>query len=430
MFLQRRKISFSIATLLVFIVPCNKQSFAAHTDIAGILDFRLHTTQGIESYLSGSWGKFRYDNGTGISLAQATLDINTDWTEHWSTHWVLNGYYQENTQGLGLNEGYIRYISLPTENGLRTTFNAGIHYPNISMNNQGIGWQSPQTLSFSAINSWIGSEVRHIGFSIDLEWLGKFRNQPYDWGLGLEIFNHNDTTGAVLAWHGWNISSYQTPWQDSIPLPPMQTRAPGEILENQAPATDPFKEIDYRVGYHFIGQWKYKKNYHVKLGHYDNRALPYIVKYGHYAWHTRFTHVGFQSRPSRHWQWVLQALWGDTLMQSPQRFDVVNNTFSSAFLLGSYRWLKHLFSARLDIFDVDDRDNTFGDNNNEQGYAVTINSQYRFSKQWRFHIEYNHISSKKPVREIYTGKIKERENQWQIAFQYFFEHSFNNDKYR
>ena len=40
---------------------------------------------------------------------------------------------------------------------------AGAFFPTISLENDDIGWTSPYTLSASAINTWIGEELRTIG---------------------------------------------------------------------------------------------------------------------------------------------------------------------------------------------------------------------------------------------------------------------------
>ena len=40
---------------------------------------------------------------------------------------------------------------------------AGAFFPTISLENDDLGWTSPYTLTPSAINSWIGEELRTIG---------------------------------------------------------------------------------------------------------------------------------------------------------------------------------------------------------------------------------------------------------------------------
>ena len=39
----------------------------------------------------------------------------------------------------------------------------GAFFPTISLENDDLGWTSPYTLTPSAINSWIGEELRTIG---------------------------------------------------------------------------------------------------------------------------------------------------------------------------------------------------------------------------------------------------------------------------
>jgi len=59
-------------------------------------------------------------------------------------------------------EAYLRYA--PASDGdVSWSMKAGAFFPTISLENDDLGWASPYTLTPSAINSWIGDELRTIG---------------------------------------------------------------------------------------------------------------------------------------------------------------------------------------------------------------------------------------------------------------------------
>ena len=64
--------------------------------------------------------------------------------------------------GIDLLETYVSWR--PQSNGvLRWNVRAGAFFPPVSLENDDLGWTSPYTLTPSAINSWVGSELRTIG---------------------------------------------------------------------------------------------------------------------------------------------------------------------------------------------------------------------------------------------------------------------------
>ena len=66
-------------------------------------------------------------------------------------------------------ETYLRYA--PTAEGdFAWSVKAGAFFPTISLENDDLGWASPYTLTPSAINSWIGDELRTIGSEGTLRW--------------------------------------------------------------------------------------------------------------------------------------------------------------------------------------------------------------------------------------------------------------------
>lgn len=394
-------------------------AIAAEHKFSGIVDIRASYTDGIDTYVDGGLGKFRFDQGSQLSIAQAGVSYELDWDNPLSAQITANGYLDGVNDNLGITEAFINYRGLPFENGLRLQAKFGLMYPNISLENIATAWSSPYTLSYSAINSWLGEEFRHIGAEFSVERLGKISNSPHDFALSATLFQHNDTAGAMLAWHGWTNSSRQTLLQETLPLSNMPSLQNG-TLTKQAQASDPFIELDNRFGYHAKGQWRYKGKGELSIGYYDNNANTRVVEKGQYAWLTRFIHIDNKWHLPYNILLLAQYMHGDTLMQSPDGRDIVDNQYQAAYLLLSRRWQQHRLSVRLEKFDVTDNDATADDNNNERGYAVTASYQYRLTKGWYLQAEYNRIDSIRAARVEQGLPYDLIEQQWQLASRWYF----------
>ncbi|WP_051484553.1 hypothetical protein [Shewanella waksmanii] len=392
---------------------------AAEHKFSGVLDVRASYTDGIDSYVDGGLGKLRYDDGSQFSIAQAGLTYQLALDNGLAAHVTANGYLDGVRDSLGITEAFVKYRGLPSQNGFRVQAKLGLMYPSISLENVATAWSSPYTLSYSTINSWLGEEFRHIGAEVTLEHLGKFTNSQHDFALSAATFQHNDTAGAMLAWHGWTMSSRQTLIQETLPLSNMPSLS-GGTLKDQAAGSDPFLELDSRFGYHVKGSWRYKGKGELSAGYYDNNADTLVFENGQYAWRTRFFHIDNKWHLPYKILLLAQYMRGDTLMQSPQGIDVVNNQYQSAYLLLSRRWQQHRLTLRFEKFDVTDNDLTPDDDNNEDGYAMTASYQYRLSKGWFLQAEYNRVDSSRAARVEQGLPYDLIEQQWQLASRWYF----------
>lgn len=416
---MQRVIAFNL--LIIAVSVAQAAEFSAH----GIVDMRASYTNSVDkSYLNGGQGKFATDDGYQLYLAQTGADLSVTWENGLSIHAVLNSFQDPSDFAAGISEAYLKYRSLPNQQGYRLQLKAGIFYPDISLENNAYAWASRDTLNSSTLNTWIGEEIRALGGQIKVTRLGKFNNNNFDLSLSASAFLNNDPAGALLAWHGWTMSSRQTLWGEKQPLPWFPAR--DTVFVSQAADSDPFLEIDNKLGYHLNAQWKLRQQGSLSLGYYDNRAIPYKVEKGQYGWDTKFIHAGLRWRLTPYLALTSQFLSGNTLMQSPEKLDMVNNDFYNLFASLSYRWLnllnnnKHKSTLRIEHFTITDNDNTVGDNNNENGQAYTLSHQYRLSKQWFVLTEVNIIDSHRPARAYENDKIDLIEQQYQIALRYFF----------
>ncbi|MCL1079185.1 hypothetical protein D5R81_14295 [Parashewanella spongiae] len=393
---------------------------ALEHELKGIIDLRLTSVDGVDSYFNGGLGKFRFNNDERLSVAQLGLTYQVDWDDFWSMKTVVNGYLDGVVDNVGITELFVNYKGLPFDSGYRIDGRVGLMYPDITLENLATAWASPYTLSYSNINSWLAEEVRHLGTKLSVTRLGKYHQSKHDFNLTSEFFVNNDTTGAMLAWHGWTIGSQQTLWQNTIKTPSTPALDSGGSLEGQAKRSDPFLELDNRIGTHFSAEWNWNGNGKVKAGYYDNNADTRIVKHGQYTWGTRFSHVGIKWRLPLRIELLSQMISGDTLMEAPTGEDAVNIKYSSFNVLLSRRWNTHRFSVRFEDFSVSDRDLTPEDNNNETGNSYTVSYRYQINKGWFIHTEFNFIDSNRPAHEYINAEQNLIERQWQLSSRYFF----------
>lgn len=395
-------------------------TLAAEFKANGIVDMRLSSNDSSKSYLSGGYGKFSSNSSAALSIPQLAGEFKVLWDNGFSANLVVNSYSENNQSDIGMTEAYLRYKSLPNSAGYRWENRTGVFYPKISLENEAFAWASINTLNSSTLNTWVGEETKLLGTQAKITRLGRQNGDDFDLSLSASIFANNDPSGALLSWHGWTMSNRQTLWQQSRAFPQMPASEPGGMLQDQAKRSNAFLEIDNRLGYQLQFDWNQHKKGKFNIGYYDNRAKPYIVKNGQYGWGTKFIYGGTHWRLAKDLSLTAQVLKGSTLMQSPNRVDVVNNDYQSAFVSVTKKRKKSRYTLRLEEFSVTDNDSTAGDNNNEYGKAATFNYTYRYSKPWFLSFEYNWIKSNRPSRAYQNQAVDLTEQQVQLAARYFF----------
>lgn len=394
-------------------------ALALEADIKGLVDLRLQQADGLDSYVSAGQGKLQTSHGSQLSLAQLAVVPELSLSDNLTLTTAINSFADEEKQTLGITEAFLRYHGVPNpESGLRQSWRLGVFYPAISLENQAVAWSSPDTLTPSTLNSWIGEEIRTTGFEYSAEWLGKLRQKNYNLKLTGSAFTNNDTAGAMLAWHGWTLSSRQSVLGERLDIP--ATPAQANLLSEQADASNPFHEGDDKLGYSLIAEWQQPRKLLLQWGYYANNATPYQETHGQYGWDTTFGFGGFRWQIDRQWQLSGQLLSGSTLMQSPQRQNIVENDYRSAYLSLGWKQGPHRINGRIEEFSVTDHDQIAGDNNAEQGKAFSLSYRYRLAKQWFMLGEYNWINSTRPARTYQQDDAKQIETQLQFGVRYYF----------
>src|SRR5579863_8995368 len=274
------------------------------TDFELSLDGRLVSSNAEPSFMEGGLGTVRFDrHDSGLQLGRARFALNQSLGELWSLHLDASMYDQLDRSPVGLTEAYLLFRPYPSE-GLRFRLRAGGFYSPISLENRAPGWESPYTLSFSAINSWLAIELPTVGIEGQLEWLGTRTGHTFDLGVTGGVFGWNQGTGGVLAGAGFALTDRQTPLFGRVGRP-----AAAPLY-----AAEPFQQFDHREGLYAGFEARYLDRLVLRVLRYDNRADPTAVDSisGAYAWQTQFDSAGLRLEAQHGWTLILQWLDGQT----------------------------------------------------------------------------------------------------------------------
>ena len=251
---------------------------------------------------------------------------------------------------------------------LRVRTRGGLFFPPLSLEHTGPAWTPVSTLTPSAINAWVGEEIRATGAEARLAALVRDHEL---WAVG-GVFGWNDPAGSLLVWRGWAVHDLQTKVGDRLPLPVLSSLAPGGLFENQAPWVEPIQEIDDRAGYYAGGGWRAGTAFRLEALRWDNRGSPTSFDGRQYAWATAFTSAGARVAAGP-LEVLAQGLDGRTRMGPVMgHTTAVDARFRAAYALASVVGGRHRLSARYDRFRVRD-DDIFQveDDNTDDGEAWT-----------------------------------------------------------
>jgi hypothetical protein len=313
------------------------------------------------SWTEGGLGKLRYsESNDGLKSTRLFAQYKGRIADTLSAT-VIADYQDDASSGLDVTEAYMDWRPIPkTANQQQVRF--GAFYPPFSLENADLGWQSPFTYSYSAINTWLGEEVRPIGVEWSLHRRLGFPGSPHELRAFASAFYGNDPAGTLLFWRGWSLHDRQTRLNDKLPMPPHPifdyTRS---VVGYYDQTVEPITETDHKPGAYAGVEWSYAQRVLVQVARYENRADPYSYASGQWGWDTAFTHVGVQASLPAQLGLIAQWLKGDTDWVQGAGANgtltpfasLVGESFSAKFLLLT-RLVhgRHRVSARYDLFDM------------------------------------------------------------------------------
>ncbi|MBT5108675.1 MAG: hypothetical protein HOM25_08335 [Rhodospirillaceae bacterium] len=410
------KYFFPLVLAIFLSAPVLAQEEFPTFNVHGLIDLRAVQTDDQVGWLDDGLGKTRFGGKRGEgsrhtgALGDASLILRSRF--NWSTGGYLHLKFDKDQKTpIDVAEAFVTVKPVSTSQW-RFGFKIGSFLPPVSLENVDEAWQSPYTISWSAINSWIGEDIRTTG----AEATGRYR---YDGGgvtLGGALFFGNDLSGTILEKRGWALHDRLTTLSGNIPQPATSATfdSPGDI--------EPFKEVDDRPGFYLFTHGEDEDiGGEILITLYDNLADDAGTRRGHPAWRTRFAAAGFVYDLPHGIELLSQFMYGDTRRQltGVNEFDVV---YAAAYVMLSGFVDEdeiHRLSLRHDRFGIDERD-AFARNSNEIGDAWTAAYSYRPDDTHRLTFEALTVRSKRASR-LSTGiSAVQRDTTLQASYRFSF----------
>ena len=224
---------------------------------------------------------------------------------------------------IGIPEAYLELNLKPKNDRLR--LRGGAMFLPTSRENIDALWENPFTISSSALNSWLGEELRPIG--VDATFFHR--------GLmgGATIFRGNDTFGALPAARGWTLDDHWTLLGEWVSV-------------DDEYFTSVSAETDHRLGWSARTGWS-NERFSVQATHLDNRSDG--LDHGSlFNWNTRFDIVGADATVGD-WTFAAESGWGPTFLIVHTAKYV--SDLRASYVLASRRLPAGRASLRVDDFD-------------------------------------------------------------------------------
>lgn len=381
----------------------------------GLIDVRGAWTDETEDWVDGGFkSHVRYGSGDGdrelqADLAEATLIL--DGRIGSATSFFIQGQYEpDQHHPVDLVEAFAEYEPVSSSRW-QYRVKAGTFFPKLSLEHEGFGWTSPYTITPSAINGWIGEEVRSTGLELGLDY--RF-NEWSRLRFSLAGFVFNDPSGVLLTYRGWSLSDRKSGLFDDIAVP----------VEGNIRDLRPFLELDDNVGIH--GGVTYEDEDWGEIGFfaYDNLGDPRATRDGQGAWRTRFVNVGAKAFLPYDFEILSQAMVGQTeVFPGGIRDNRLGVEFRSFYVMLSRPvGDDHRVSLRYDRFLLNDV-NTGANGappHDQEGNGLTAAWLYYPADNMRLSAEVLYAESFRADRLSYNVPAELEELLFQVSYRFYF----------
>lgn len=376
-------------------------------NLTAVIDFRIVLTDGERSWTDGGFGRSRFGGG-GDDVRVHAVPAEAELVWHGPIAWNVEGnvavaYQDEQDQPVDLIEAFATWRPVP-RGPTRFSVRAGLYWPQVSLEHEGPAWQVANMITPSAINSWIGEEVKVVG--VEGSAAHALAGGRLTGTLGL--FGFNDTAGTLLAFRGWALHDQKTGAFSRQKLPPLN----GDMAGAQPPWSTPTLEVDHRIGFYGRLAYQFAAPVSLEAFYYDNRGDPAAFTDDlQWGWRTRFLNVGARIDFSQRTRLLAQALTGSTQMGlDPGEDEVwVDTRFRSAFLRLTHEIGAVALSGRVDLFETRQRGEYVYADDDEEGWSLTGAVDWRLTDQARIIVEGMHVESDRAARSRLG--IAPRQNQ-------------------
>ncbi len=362
---------------------------------------RLSVTDGEESWVDGGFGKLATSGDAGedgdFRIIPQLGDINLIWQPRFG--WSLSGTVVAALQGGERTEWGIEqaFLTFKPMRGMKHRIAArlGLMWPPISLEHEGADWHVVDTITPSAINSWVGEEVRPLA----LEVTGSISAGEHQLSATAAMFAANDTSGTLLSFRGWALHPRTTLAFRRQPLPPL----PAPMETRQPRFTHPLLDVGpsfaSRPGYYLKLAWQPPVPLRVELFRYNNRADPEASNDDmEWGWRTHFNQIAAVAELGGGNVLKAQAMAGRTRMGMTRDEGIwVDTDFRSAFVLATHAFAKGGLAARFEGFETRQHGSLVTAESDETGWAATLAGHRDWGSVTGV-VELLHVSSKRPIR--------------------------------
>ena len=404
----------SCATLAAGSATADDGWFSSH-NFQGVVDLRVGAGDGPESWVNGGFGKTRFGGaGSGVAARTTVAALDLVWkpelTENLSL--VIDGIAQPHAhRGFDLAEAYALYRPLPTSE-LRVQARAGLLYVPISMEHDdapGEPWTVNNTITPSAINSWVGEELKVLGGEMRIAHpVGDAR-----FAATVGVFGSNDTAGTLLSLRGWGFDDVVATAGARYALPRLNRFA----ARVQAPDTVPVVGLTRRAGWY--GRWDLAFSNAVALNAewYDNNGDRRSAHKLQWSWDTKFLNVGATAPLPAGATLSAQLMSGRTAMGYPRGatwwFDVY---FQSAYAAVSRKFGADTVTLRVDTFRTRNRPLPVGEDYSENGSAELLCWKHPVNASSTLLVEGLSTQWRRPSLSAFLMDPHQSQNLMQVAW--------------
>jgi hypothetical protein len=366
---MRRTISgatrlFAAILLLGAPLAASAQEFSAN----GLLDLGVVVPSHEKTWIKGGFGKL--DNGGGGAqgpafVGQGLADLRLQLDPSIGVFARVRAAPDQHAP-FDVIEAYGRYQPVSTRDWLWSV-KFGAFFPPVSLENESVGWTSPWTLTPSAINSWVGDELRTIGGETNLVW----RHGSGEVGLLGAVYGVNDPAGQLLADRGWVFDSRPSGLFGEPRVPDLlagQQRLAPPLREQ------PFKAIGGGPGWYAGATLRENELGRLTGLYYDNRADPGAFAGADFGWRTKFTSAGLETYLGDVVV-LAQAMAGKTTIEPFANFFSTTD-FQAGYLLLGYYFDDFRVAGRVDLFATQLRNSRGKTGPGEVGRAFTVSGSW------------------------------------------------------
>ena len=356
-----------------------------------------------DTWLAGDLG--RYDLSSNHALAELHLGYTYKFNQNlqFNTHIQAQDSSESlSSSSLGLVEWNVKFNkNIDWQHSFSLT--VGQFFLPISIENSEDFWESPYSIHFSALNTWIGEEFRPIGLDAQYNYFTESNDR---FSIAATIFGGNDSMGSLLAYRGWSIGRHRTSLGDVLSLPNLDyLKDSGNFSKQRDDGTRPFgKELDNRPGFALRTQFS-SDDLILSASWIDNQGDRELHR-GEYAWDTKFAVIGAAWLINENWELLSEATQGSSIMGAGPGVDI---DFYALYIMGSYLYNDNRFSLRAEQFGNDDKDKTDNESHDFGRVLVIAYSWSPENSNFKAGTELIYLNGKR-TRSFSSNRVSDNES--------------------